>query len=126
MGNFLNAVEGTNVVEGVDGGTQTAVKAENLVLNKSGEGEVVEEVGEVFPDIGIAVFAQALVVKTVDLCNLAGFVISSENGDTLGVTDLKTDKESDGLHRVVTTVDVVTCQDQYTAPYKSREIYKYP
>lgn len=108
MGNFLNAIEGTNVVESVDRGTQTAVKAENLVLDKGGEGEVIEEVGEVFPDIGVAVFAQALVVKTVDLCDLAGFVISSENGDTLGVTDLKTDKESDRLHRVVTTVDVVT------------------
>ena len=87
------------------------MKAENLVLDKSGEGEIVEEVGEVFPNISVAVFAQALVVKPVDLCDLAGFMISSENGDTLGVTDLKTDKESDRLDRVVTTVDVVTCRD---------------
>lgn len=84
------------------------MKAENLVLDKSGEGKVVEEVGEIFPDIGVAVFAQAFIVKTIDLCDLTGFVISSENGDTLGVTDLKTDEESDRLHRVVTTVDVVT------------------
>ena len=67
-----------------------------------------KQVGEVFPDVGVAVFAQALVVKSIDLRDLAGLVISSKDGDTLGVTDLKANKESNRLDGVVTTVDVVT------------------
>ena len=84
------------------------MKTEDLVLNKSGKGEVVEEVGEIFPNVGIAVFSQAFIVKSVDLCDLARFVVSSQNGDTLGVTNLKANKESNRLNRVVTTVHVVT------------------
>ena len=108
MGNLLDPIEGPNIVESVDRGTQTTVKAENLVFDKSGEGEVVKEIGEIFPDIGVAVFAQTFVVKSIDLCNLAGFVVSTENSDTLGVTDLKANEERDRFNRVVTTVHVVT------------------
>ena len=104
----MDPIEGPNIVESVDRGTQTTVKAENLVFNESGEGKVVEEIGEIFPDIGVAVFAQTFVVKSIDLCNLAGFVVSTENSDTLGVTDLKADEERDRFNRVVTTVHVVT------------------
>ena len=84
------------------------MKTEDLVLNKSGKGEVVEEVGEIFPNVGVSVFAQAFVVESIHLCDLARFMVSSENGDTLGITDLKTNKEGDRLNRVVTTVHVVT------------------
>lgn len=84
------------------------MKTEDLVFNKSGKGEVVEEVSEIFPNVGVAVFAQAFVVESIHLCDLARFMVSSENGDTLGITDLKTNKEGDRLNRVVTTVHVVT------------------
>ena len=41
-----------------------------LIFDKGGEWEVVEEVSEVSPNVGIAVFPQALVVKAVDLRDL--------------------------------------------------------
>lgn len=108
MRNFLDPIQRANVVQSIDGGTQTAVQAEDLVLDESGERKVVEEIGKVFPDIGIAVFAQALVIKPIHLCDLAGLMISSEDGDSLGVTDFEADKECDRLYRVVATVDIVT------------------
>jgi hypothetical protein len=108
MRNLLDPIQRTNVVKSIDGGTQTAVQAEDLVLDESGERKVVEKVGEVFPDIGIAVFAQALVVKPIHLCDLTGLVVSSEDGDSLGVTDFEADEKRDGLDGVVATVDIVT------------------
>ena len=83
------------------------MEAEDLVLNEGGEGKEVEEVSEVFPHVSVAVFSQALIVEPVHLRNLTGFMIPSEDGDALGVTDLKANKECDGFHRVVATVDVV-------------------
>lgn len=105
---LLNPIQRADVVEGVNRRTQTAVQTEDLVLDKCGEGEVVEKVGEVFPHVSVAVLAQALIVEAVDLRDLARLVVSSQDGDTLGVTDFEADKERDGLYRVVTTVDVVT------------------
>ena len=47
------------------------MEAEYLIIDESGKREVVKEVGEVFPDVGIAILAQAFIVKPIDLCNLA-------------------------------------------------------
>lgn len=85
------------------------MKTEDLVLDEGRKGEEIEEVGEVLPHVGIAVFSQTLVVEPVDLGDLAGLVVSSKDGDTLGVTDLKTNKEGDGFDGVVAAIDVVTC-----------------
>ena len=85
------------------------MEAEDLVVDQGGQGQVVEEVGEVFPHVGVAVFSQALVVEPVHLRDLTGLVVPSEDGDALGVTDLKANKESDGFHRVVAPVDIVPC-----------------
>jgi hypothetical protein len=92
VGNFLNTVQGSDVVEGINGRAQPTVQTEDLVFNESSEGKVVEEVGEIFPHVGIAVFAEALVVEAVDLGNLAGFVVSTKDGNTLGVTDFQGDQ----------------------------------
>lgn len=85
------------------------MQAEDLVLDEGGKGEEVEKIGEGFPHIGIAVFSETLVVEAVDLGDLAGLVISSKDGDALGVTDLKANKEGDCFYRVIPAVDVVAC-----------------
>lgn len=41
------------------------MEAENLLLNESGQRQIVKKVGKVLPHVGIAVLAQALVIKTV-------------------------------------------------------------
>lgn len=46
MGNFLNTVERTNVVESIDTGGETSVETEDLVINEGGQRKVVEQVGK--------------------------------------------------------------------------------
>jgi len=90
---LLNSVKGANVIERVDGGGESTVKAEDLVINEGSEGKVIEEVGEVLPDVGISIFSEALVIKAIDLSDLTGFMISTENGDSAWVSDFERDKE---------------------------------
>ena len=71
MRDFLDAIQCTNVVKSVDGRRKPAVQTEDLVVDESGQGEVVKEIGEGFPDVGIAIFAQAFIVKPIDLGDLA-------------------------------------------------------
>lgn len=87
--NFLNSVESPNVVEGIDAGRKTAVEAKDLVVDEGREGEVVEKVGEVLPDVGVAIFAKALVVEAVDLGDLARLVVAAKDGDPLRISDLE-------------------------------------
>jgi hypothetical protein len=98
MGHFLDAIKRSDVVKGIDGRAQSAVKTEDLVFDESSEGKVVEEVGEVFPHISVAIFAEAFVIEAVDLCDLSGLVVATENGNTLWVTNLQGDQEGDSLN----------------------------
>jgi hypothetical protein len=93
MGNFLNTIERPDVVESVNGRTQSTVKTENLVFDESSKGKVVEKVGEVFPHVSIAIFAETFVIESIDLCDLSGLVVSTEDGNTVWITDLQGDQK---------------------------------
>lgn len=108
VGHLLYPVQRANVVERVNAGGETTVQTEDLAVDEGGEGKVVKEVGEVLPDIGVAVLAQALVVEAVDLGDLAGLVVATQDGDALGIADLERNKESNSLDGEVATIDVVT------------------
>jgi hypothetical protein len=79
-----------------------------LVVDQSGEWEIVEEVCEVLPDICIAVLPEALVVETVDLSNLAGLVVAAKDCDAPRVSNLKRNEKSDRLDGEVASIDIVT------------------
>jgi len=106
--NFLEAIEGPDVVEGVDGGAETPVEAEDLPVNQSRQRQVVEQIREVLPHVGIAILPQALVVEAVHLRDLATLVVASQDGYSVFVTDFQSDEKSDGLHRIIASIHVVT------------------
>jgi hypothetical protein len=107
--NFLYAIECSNVIESVDAWGETSVEAEDLVVDKGSEGEVVEKVGEVFPYIRVAVLSKALVVEAIDLSDLAGFVVATEDCDALGVSNFESNEQSDCLNGIITPINVVSC-----------------
>ena len=67
VGNLLEPVQGSDVVQGVDAGRESAMKTEDLTIHESCERKVVKQVGEVFPDVGIAVLPQAFIIEPVHL-----------------------------------------------------------
>lgn len=109
MWDFLYAVECSDVVESIDAWGETSVEAEDLVVNKGSEGEVVEKVCEVFPYISIAILSETLVVEAIDLGDLARFVVAAKDRDALGVSNFESNEKSDCLNGVITSIDVVAC-----------------
>lgn len=89
MWNFLYTVKGSDVIKSIDTWRKTSVKTEDLVINESCEREVVEEVCKILPYVGIAILSEALVIEAIDLGNLAGFVVSTEDCNSLGVSDFE-------------------------------------
>ena len=82
-----------------------------LVFDEGGKGEVVEEVGEVSPYIGVSVLAETFVVEPVHLRDLPRFVVPAKDGHSVAVPQLKRNEESDSLDGVVASVDVVTHEE---------------
>lgn len=102
MGDFLEALQSTDVVQSLNTGGESSVEAEELVLNNCSEGEEIEEFSEALPHIGVAVLPAALIVKSINLGDLARFVITSQDGQSVFVAHLQRDQQRDCLHTVVT------------------------
>ena len=46
------------------------METEDLVLNNSGEGQVVKQLSELLPDVGVTVLAEAFIVESVPIKQL--------------------------------------------------------
>jgi len=86
---LLESVQGADMIQRVNTGTESTVETEDLTVHQSSEGQVVKQVGEVLPHVGIAVLPQALVIKPVNLSDLSRLVIASKNCDSLAEANLK-------------------------------------
>jgi len=80
MGHFLDSVQLLDLLEGVNAGGEATMEAENGVIDDSSQGEVVEQLGEVDPYVGVTVLPQALVVEPVHLRDLSDLVVTSQDG----------------------------------------------
>ena len=89
MRHLLEPVQGSDMVKGVNAGTESAVQAEDLSVHQGREGQVVEQVCEVLPNVGVPVLPETLVVEAVDLRDLAGLVVAAQDCDALPETDLQ-------------------------------------
>lgn len=82
-----------------------------LIIHQRRKRKVIKQVRKVLPNTRSPVLPQALIVKSVNLRDLAGLVVSSEDEDPVGVTNLEGDEESHGLDGVVAAVDVVAHEE---------------
>jgi len=101
----------TNLIEQIDGRREAAMHAEDLRLDERGQRHVVEEIGEYFPNVGVAILAQALVVEAVDLRDLPRLVVAAQQVDALAVAHLERDEQRDSLHRVVATIHIIAHEE---------------
>ena len=59
------------------------METEDGILDHSSQWEVIEQLCELFPHVGISVLAQALIIEAVDLSDLSTLVIASEDRDPI-------------------------------------------
>ena len=88
VGYFHDTIKLLDLVQSVNGRRQTTVQAEDVLLDDGGQGQVVEQAGELLPNFGITILTEALIVESIDLGNLLGLVVSTKDGDTVGITNL--------------------------------------
>lgn len=103
-----------------------------MIVDKCGKGKEIKEIckesfscvsspafnrgpqdswGTLLPDIRISVFTQTLIVETVNLRDLSRLVVASQDGDSLWVSNLQGYEQGDRLHRIISTIDIVTHEE---------------
>jgi hypothetical protein len=83
----------------------------DLVVDQSRQGQIIEQVREKLPNVGIPILSQTLVVEPIDLGDLPRLVVTPEDGHSISVTEFQGDEQGDGLDRVVASVDVVAHEE---------------
>ena len=76
------------------------MKAEEPVVDYTTERNVIEDVCQVFPYVGVTVLSTALIVKAVDLSDLTALMVSSQDCDSFRVPHLVAEKQKHSLHGV--------------------------
>jgi len=87
------------------------VKAEYFILDNSCQREKVEELSKELPHIRVSVLPLALVIKSIDLRDLSGLMISSENGDSVSIPDLQCNQQGDSFYGIVSPIDIVSHEE---------------
>jgi hypothetical protein len=72
----------------------------------------VEDLSAVLPSVGVTVFLLALIVKAVNLSDLPGFVVSSEESNLVRPSGLERQEIGECLQAVVATVDEITLEGE--------------
>ena len=88
MRHFLLAVDLSDFVERGDARAQTSMHAENAFVNDGSKGQEIKNFSAVAPYIHGPVLAEAFVVEAVDLSDLTGLVVASDESDAFGVANL--------------------------------------
>ena len=84
------------------------MQTENLLFDDCCKRQVVKELSELLPDLSIAVLSKTLIVEAIDLCNLATFVIASEDREPFREPYFECNEQSHSLYRVISSVNVIT------------------
>lgn len=86
MGNLLGPCDDSNLIYGSYLRAQAAMDAEKLSVNYGSENEEVKNVAARLPYGCVAVLLLAFFVEAVDLCDLARFVVASDENNAVWVS----------------------------------------
>ena len=59
------------------------MQTEELILNHSSEREVIEELSENLPNIGVSILPATFIIESINLSDLPAFMVSSEDCDSI-------------------------------------------
>lgn len=104
--NISGAHYAVDLLQIVQLGRETAVHAQNFIIDASSNGLLIEVVSEDFPELDI-VSAFALVLETVDSVDAGALVISSEHEEVVGLLDFVGHEQADHFDALLPTVHII-------------------
>lgn len=110
MRNLPEAIDDLNLVDAMYTRAQASVHAEDLIVYDHGKREEVEHIGEIVPNICVAIFTIAFGIEAVGLRDTSRFMIATNQVDSLRVTELEANEQGYCFDREEAAVNIVTLQ----------------
>jgi hypothetical protein len=92
--------------------------AEHPPINYRAQTQIVKHVAAIPPHVARAIFALTLVVKSIDLGDLAGLVVAADEGDAVWIPHFEGEEEKEGLDGVEPAVDKVAWRRRLARRYR--------
>ena len=108
---FHDSIELLYLVEGVDAWWKSSVEAEDVSFDHGREWQIIKEWSKMLPHISIAILPKAFIIEPIHLGDLFGFVVSSENCDSVRVSDLERYKQRNCLNWIISAINVVSHEE---------------
>lgn len=102
MRDFLGTGDDADLIESADFWTQTSVNTQNGSVDDSRKDKEVKNLTASLPDGRIAILLLALLIETVDLCNLTRLVVAADKGNAVGVSVIISIASVQGSREVLT------------------------
>uniref|UniRef100_A0A7S4L074 Uncharacterized protein n=1 Tax=Paramoeba aestuarina TaxID=180227 RepID=A0A7S4L074_9EUKA len=84
------------------------MNTQDILINEYGKWKVIEYFCKIFPCVRRSVFIQALIIKSIDLCDLTTLVISANQTYLAWIAYFQKKENSEALHRMEASVDKVS------------------
>ncbi len=85
MRNLLSTSDNANLVDSTDLRAQTTVDTKNLTVDDRSKDKKIENLAAGFPNGSVAILLLTLLVEAIDLGDLAGLVVTSDESNFIGV-----------------------------------------
>ena len=92
------------------------MKTEEGVFYNCSQWKVIKEFSQSFPDVAVSILPGALIIKSVNLSDLPGFVVTSENNNSIFISDFKGNQKGYSFNTVVSWVLKNKYLDQRSHP----------
>lgn len=89
MWNLLFTIDGADLIQSLYAWRETTVYAKDATVNDGRQTQIVKDFSAVSPNCNTAVFAETLIIKTVNLSNLSRLVVASYQSNSVWISHLK-------------------------------------
>lgn len=79
-------------------------------INHCSQTQIIKNITTIPPNINAPVFSLTFIVESIYLGDLARFVITADESDSIWITDFEEKKKEERLNGVETAVDEVACE----------------
>mmetsp|Transcript_44367 Transcript_44367/g.62263 ORF Transcript_44367/g.62263 Transcript_44367/m.62263 type:complete len:202 (+) Transcript_44367:291-896(+) len=107
---WLNlSIQQSNLIKCLDFWAESAMHTKNLTIDQCRNIQVIKSVCNVSPNISSSLVLQkALLVKTIILCNLSTFMISSQKSDPVWIANFVTEQQEVTFKAMITSVHEIS------------------
>ena len=89
MRDLYFSINGSNLIDRFDFRTETSVDAEDFVVDDCSKRKIVKNFSAILPGIGVSILLVDLIIETVDSSDLSGFVVPSQESDSVRMLDFE-------------------------------------